>query len=354
MPIRMAAKDVCWLRGVIKGTRRFPFFRQFALTTVFFFIVCAEGFGALTPARLTLAKGSSLSITGAVGTLYAIQYATNLSQANPWHVISLANLPSSPYVVSNTAPATKGSCYYRAVAMSRTNMVWIPAGSFVMGSPTNEVGRFSDESPQTTVAFTLPLWMGPYLVRQQDYQSVMATNPSGYTGDLTRPVETVTWEDATNYCAHLTQQELASGKIPGGFQYRLPTEAEWEYACRAGSTNRFNYGDDPGYTNLVNHAWYTANGAETTHPVGQKPPNAWGLYDMHGNVWEWCQDWYDTYPGGSVTNPQGPTIGTSRVLRGGSWDDIASFCRSACRIADDPETAAYLVYGFRVVLAPIP
>ena len=350
----MFVKEVCWLKEAKSGISRFPFYRQLILSAGIFLLFSSQGFGALTPARLTLAKGSSLSISGAVGTLYAIQYATNLSQPNPWRVISLMNLPSSPYVVTNTATSSSGSYFYRAVAMSRADMVWIPVGSFLMGSPTNEVGRFSDESPQTTVTFTFPLWMGPYPVKQQDFQSVMGINPSGFTGDLTRPVETVTWEDATNYCAHRTQQELASGKIPSGFQYRLPTEAEWEYACRAGTTTMFNYGDDPSYLNLTNHAWYTANSAETTHPVGQKPPNAWGLYDMHGNVWEWCQDWYDSYPGGSVTNPKGPAVGTSRVLRGGSWDDTAPFCRSACRVADDPAAAAYLVYGFRVVLAPIP
>lgn len=312
-----------------------------------------QAFGALTPARLTLTKSSSLSITGAVGTLYAIQYATNLAQAEPWHGIALMNLPSSPYAVSNTVPSRSGARFYRAVAMSRTNMVFISAGTFTMGSPTNEVGRYADESPQTTVTFTSPLWMAPYLVTQSEYQSLIGTNPSAFSGDLSRPVDQVNWLQASDYCSQLTQQELASGRIPGGFQYRLPTEAEWEYACRAGTTTRFNYGDDPGYLNLTNRAWYTDNSDETTHPVGQKPPNAWGLYDMHGNVWEWCQDWYDTYPGGSVANPQGPAAGAGRVLRGGSWADGGPLCRSACRVADDP-SAEFLVYGFRVILAPIP
>ena len=112
-------------------------------------------------------------------------------------------------------------------------------------------------------------------------------------------METVSWYDATNYCGELTERERAAGRIATNSVYRLPTEAEWEYACRAGTSTRFSYGDDPGYTNLTNYAWYGDNSGGTTHPVGQKLPNPWGLYDMHGNVWEWCQDWWsDTYPGG--------------------------------------------------------
>src|SRR5204862_1274358 len=138
-----------------------------------------------------------------------------------------------------------------------------------------------------------------------------------------------------------------------GCQYRLPTEAEWEYACRAGTTTTFNYGDDPGYTNLTSYAWISDNSGGLTHSVGQKPANAWGLYDMHGNLWEWCQDWYGDYPGESATDPQGPPFGPGRVLRGGSWADDGGLCRSACRIADDP-SAQFFTYGFRVVLAPVP
>jgi formylglycine-generating enzyme required for sulfatase activity len=308
----------------------------------------------LTPARLALPPGSGLTITGAVGTIYAIQCSTNLAQPSPWRGVALLKLPSSPYLVPGAAPVSSGSRFYRSVAMTQSNLVFIAAGTFTLGSPTNEADRYSDESPQTVVHFTQGLWMAPYLVTQQQYRSLTGTNPSAFTGDLSRPVEQVSWFDATNYCHFLTQQELAAGKIPAGFRYRLPTEAEWEYACRAGTTTRFNYGDDPGYLNLTNHAWYTDNSPEqTTHPIGQKLSNLWGLYDMHGNVWEWCQDWYDTYPGGSVTDPQGPSSGDLRVVRGGSWADESPLCRSACRIADDP-SAQYFTYGFRIVLAPIP
>jgi formylglycine-generating enzyme required for sulfatase activity len=239
--------------------------------------------------------------------------------------------------------------------MTRTNMVYIPAGTFKMGSPTNELGRYYDEGPQTSVTLTSGYWMAPYLVTQQEYQSRMGTNPSYFTGNLSLPVDQVSWLDASNYCRLLTQQELAAGRIPAGVQFRVPTEAEWEYACRAGTTTRYNYGDDLLYSSLTNHAWYIDDSNNQTQPVGQKPPNAWGLYDMHGDVWEWCQDWYSdtSYPGGSVTDPRGPITGLTRVLRGGSWADGETLCRSACRIGDDP-TAQYFTYGFRVVLAPIP
>jgi formylglycine-generating enzyme required for sulfatase activity len=159
----------------------------------------------------------------------------------------------------------------------------------------------------------------------------MGSNPSGFNGvrqdypepgtntdfgtDLNRPVETVSWNDATNYCSRLTQQERAAGQIAANSVYRLPTEAEWEYACRAWTSTRFSYGDDPGYTNLTNYAWYWNNSVGTSHPVGQKLPNPWGLYDMHGNVWEWCEDWIDTYPGGIAVDPQGPSWGSAPRAR---------------------------------------
>jgi formylglycine-generating enzyme required for sulfatase activity len=134
--------------------------------------------------------------------------------------------------------------------------------------------------------------------------------------------------------------------------YRLPTEAEWEYACRAGTATRFSYGDDPGYTNLTNYAWYDDNSGFTTHPVGQKLPNLWGLHDMHGNVWEWCQDWWSyNLPGGIAVDPQGPVTGSYRVIRGGNWRDFAWMCRSAYRYEILPDYR-YGDFGFRVVLAP--
>jgi formylglycine-generating enzyme required for sulfatase activity len=165
----------------------------------------------------------------------------------------------------------------------------------------------------------------------------------------------VSWFDATNYCATLTQQQRAAGRIPTNCVYRLPTEAEWEYACRAWTSTRFSYGDDPGYTNLTSYAWCFENSGFTTHPVGQKLPNPWGLYDMHGNVFEWCQDcWSDNLPGGIAVDPQGPASGSLGVARGGDWGFWLAgdwYCRSAFRNDFDPDIRGR-GFGFRVVLAP--
>jgi formylglycine-generating enzyme required for sulfatase activity len=173
-----------------------------------------------------------------------------------------------------------------------------------------------------------------------------------YGVDLDRPVEQVSWYEATNYCHQLTLRDRAAGRIPSGYAYRLPTEAEWEYACRAGTTNRFSYGDDLNYSELTEYAWYRDNSEGMTHAVGQKLPNPWGLYDVHGGVWEWCQDfWSDHFPGGSQIDPQGPATGPSQVMRGGCWSFPARHSRSAARLAVPPQ-GRLGDYGFRVVLAP--
>jgi formylglycine-generating enzyme required for sulfatase activity len=231
------------------------------------------------------------------------------------------------------------------------HLVRIPAGTFVMGSPDSEVDRSTNEAPQTTVTLSRGFWMGTYEVTQQEFSDVMGTNPSHFTGSLDRPVEFLSWTDANNYCDILTQRERAAGRIPGNHVYRLPTEAEWEYACRARTTMRFSYGDDPGYVNLAAYAWYLDNGADTTHPVGGKLPNPWGLYDMYGNVWEWCQDWLAAYPGGSVTDPVvGSATGSNPIVRGGSYAYGGAICRSAKRGAMSPPTGMRWDVGLRAVL----
>ena len=237
-----------------------------------------------------------------------------------------------------------------------TNLVFIPPGTFMMGSPTNEVDREPlypqiVEGPQTAVTISKGFWMGKYPVTQGEYLAVMGNNPSGFTGDTNRPVETVSWFNATSYCGKLTQSQRAAGRISANSVYRLPTEAEWEYACRAWTSTRFSYGDDPGYTNLTQYAWFDVNSGATTHPVGQKLPNPWGLYDMHGNIAEWCQDWYAPYHGGIALDPQGPATGSTRVFRAGLWLRPPSYCRSAWRNAAPPDFAGG-GGGFRVVLAP--
>ena len=254
------------------------------------------------------------------------------------------------------------------------NMAWIPCGTFVMGSPTSEAQRDSGET-QHTVTLTQGFYMGKYAVTQGEYLALMGNNPSYFTTqdwygnpispDLNRPVETVSWDDATSYCAHLTQQEQAVGRLPTGWVYRLPTESEWEYACRAGTTTAFNFGSGihGGMANFWDYYEYDAAIGDIYVPspavawlprtttVGSYAPNAWGLHDMHGNVWEWCRDWYGTYPTGSVIDPQGAPSGSDRVFRGGSWCSLGRNCRSAFRSYYDPSGRDYGI-GFRVVLAP--
>jgi formylglycine-generating enzyme required for sulfatase activity len=313
---------------------------------------------AQTAAGLNVQLYAGLSITGAVGIVYQIQYVTDLAQTNTpstWRCLEFLQLPASPYLwADKSAPAT-GRRFYRAVQTGApTNMVFIPPGTFRMGSPTNEVDRSSNEGPQTAVTISRGFWMGKYHVTQGEYQAMMGSNPSHFTGDSTRPVEQVSWFDATNYCATLTQREQAAGRIAANSVYRLPTEAEWEYACRGWTSDRrFSYGDDPNYTSLTNYAWYDPNGVSTTHPVGQKLPNPWGLYDMHGNVFQWCQDWWSaSLPGGIAVDPQGPATGSIHVIRGGYWSSLASHCRSARRRDGNNPDGNLGGIGFRIVLAP--
>jgi formylglycine-generating enzyme required for sulfatase activity len=209
-------------------------------------------------------------------------------------------------------------------------MVFISPNTFTMGTPGGEINRQADEGPPTTVTLSHGFWIGKYEVTQKEYLAVTGSNPSQFIGDLDRPVETVSWPDATNYCAKLTQQELAAGRILPGTRYRLPTEAEWECAARAGASTRFNYGNDPDFKDLKNHARYWLNSGSETPRVGQKLPNSWGLHDMEGNVFEWTQDWYGPYQGASTTDPQGPASNPqgTKVIRGGAWDAAEADCRS--------------------------
>jgi formylglycine-generating enzyme required for sulfatase activity len=308
---------------------------------------------AQTPAGLTIQTYAGLTITGEVGMVYSIECVTNLAETNVWVPLTNLMLAASPYLWMDTGSPATGRRYYRAVAVGEPTtprVVPIPAGFFMMGSPSNEVDRWAGEGPQTAVTISRGFWMGKYKVTQGQYQAVMGTNPSSFTGDLSRPVEQVGWSDATNYCARLTQRERAAGRIASNSVYRLPTEAEWEYACRAGTSTRFSYGDDVGYTALASYAWYSANSGSSTHPVGQKLPNAWGLYDVHGNLWEWCLDWYGGYSGGSAIDPQGPSTGINRVIRGSPYNAPDRGCRSAVRSQNSGGPGN--IFGLRVVLAP--
>ncbi|HRY49593.1 MAG TPA: formylglycine-generating enzyme family protein [Candidatus Paceibacterota bacterium] len=311
---------------------------------------------AQNPADLDLQLYAGLTITGTIDTIYSVECVTDFAQTNnasAWSCVEFLKLPASSFLwVDKSAPA-KDKRFYRAVAFAAPNqMVFIPPGTFWMGSPTTEAGRSTNEGPQTAVTISRGFWMGKYPVTQEEYRKVVGSNPSRFIGNSSRPVEQVDWFSATNYCAMLTRHERALGLIPMGSAYRLPTEAEWEYACRAWTSTRFSYGDDPGYTNLTRYAWYGDNSGGTTHPVGMKQPNPWGLYDMHGNVFEWTQSWYGPYSGGSQMDPKGPASGTSRVYRGGAWYEVAGLCRSALRGKAFGPTTKLATLGFRVVLAP--
>lgn len=227
---------------------------------------------------------------------------------------------------------------------------WIDPGTFMMGSPSSEEGRFSDEGPQTRVTISKGFWLGKYEVTQAQYGALMGTNPSRFSGSQL-PVEQVSWNDAMEFCRKLTERERKAGRLPEGMAYTLPTEAQWEYACRAGTTTRFNTGNAE--SDLGRAGWYPSNSVGSTKQVGQKAPNAWGLYDMHGNVWEWCLDWKASYPGGSVTDPRGPASGWDRVHRGGGRSDGAQSCRSARR-NDRHADYRFNDLGFRLSLSRVP
>ncbi|MCH2212840.1 MAG: bifunctional serine/threonine-protein kinase/formylglycine-generating enzyme family protein [Fuerstiella sp.] len=217
---------------------------------------------------------------------------------------------------------------------------FLPGGTFSMGSDSGD----SDERLHQ-VTLTQPFYMGVSEVTQEQYERVMGTNPSHFKG-AKHPVEQVSWDDAVSFCRMLSSlpAEKSAGRV-----YRLPTEAEWEYACRAGTTTEYSFSDRD--SRLDEYAWFADNSGKTTHPVGRQRANGWGLYDMHGNVWEWCSDWYGEYPSGSVRNPSGPSSGSFRVFRGGCWFYAARNCRSANRDNSAPDDR-YRDLGFRLVLSP--
>ena len=221
----------------------------------------------------------------------------------------------------------------------------VEGGTFLMGGQDNEVQE--DENPAHNVTLNT-FYIGKYPVTQAQWRAVMNTNPSYFKGD-NLPVEQVSWDDAVEFCHRLS---ALTNKT-----YRLPTEAEWEYAARGGQSS-FGKGGQGGFkyagsSNLDTVAWYDKNSGSTTRPVGQKNPNELGLYDMSGNVWEWCKDWYaaDYYKNSPANNPTGPTSGACRVLRGGSWYNFARYCRTAYRLNRTPSTRRHY-NGFRLVFVP--
>jgi formylglycine-generating enzyme required for sulfatase activity len=262
-------------------------------------------------------------------------------------------------------------------------LVLIPPGEFMMGSPRELIedewkapgadqwykDHLPGEGPQHRVRITRPFYLGMYKVTQEEYQRVVGANPSEFSaagrwkdkvaGQETKrfPVEHVSWDDAVQFCRKLSQmpQEKAAGRT-----YRLPSEAQWEYACRAGSAGRFSFSSgrsgiskESEERQLADYGWFGGNSAGTTHAVGGKRAGAWGLYDMHGNAWDWCQDWYDkddyVNAKSPADDPTGPLKGTRRAARGGTWDRPAGSCRSACR-GDAEPGYRFDGLGFRALL----
>jgi formylglycine-generating enzyme required for sulfatase activity len=232
--------------------------------------------------------------------------------------------------------------------------IYCPSGSFTMGSPADEKDRFREEA-QASVTISKGFYLGKYSVTQAEYKAVMGATPwTGHSyvmeGD-DYPATYVDWNDAAEFCRKLTARESHASRLPRGYMYDLPTEALREYACRAGTTSAYSFGGDA--SDLGEYAWYRRNGREAgekyAHRVGQKKPNPWGFYDMHGNVWEWCRDCYaEKLPGG--TDPFVET-GLGRVIRGGSWGDGAGICRSAYRGYGPGDR--YNDLGFRVAIVPV-
>jgi sulfatase modifying factor 1 len=240
----------------------------------------------------------------------------------------------------------------------KTKLVWIPLGEFTMGSPKDEKDRFDDED-QVQVILTRGFWLGQHEITQAEWQRIMQTTPwngKKYVkeGD-DYPATYVNWDDAMKFCEKLTERERGAGQPPSDWQYTLPTEAQWECACRAGTKSRFSFGNDD--SDLSDYAWWggivgdgNAKNELYAHIVGQKKVNPWGLSDMHGNVWEWCRDWHaEELTGG--TDPQGPSEGGLRVRRGGCWSSSAGYCRSALRCGSTPGLRGYDL-GFRVAAVP--
>ena len=210
-------------------------------------------------------------------------------------------------------------------------LIWCPPGSFIMGPDGNN-------NPAHPVVLTKGFYLGKYEATQEEYEKVMGNNPSEFKGDKL-PVEMVTWNDAVAFCEELNKKE----RIPRGWEFALPTEAQWEYACRAGTTMRYSWGDNI-TPQLAN---YNESGINKTVEVGSYKANPWGFFDMQGNVREWTADWHGAYPSSSVIDPRGPNKGSNRVYRGGSWGSTGAYLRSAHRNYFYPSNRLSGI-GFRV------
>jgi formylglycine-generating enzyme required for sulfatase activity len=293
---------------------------------------------------------------------FTVQHGSNPALTVPLAPIAPPSIqPAPPPVVEPEFLTTR---------LGQIKLKRIPAGTFRMGSPDDDKDVQSNEKPQREVRISRPFYLGVFEVTQAQYHAVTGQNPSYFSstgggrsviaGQSTdqHPVETFSWLEAVRFCNTLSEREglkpfyeidADNVQVPdwNGTGYRLPTEAEWEYACRAGSTTRYGFGDDQG--ELSKYAWFGKDLEKGTHAVGQKQPNAFGLYDMHGNVWEWCWDWYNAeyYKQMLNINPTGPPTGTDRVLRGGSFRNLPANLRSAFRTGIQPALRIDIT-GFRL------
>ena len=299
--------------------------------------------GCTVPRRFSRHQWANLSDDGAFDRIIRALYH-GLQQRGKQVPTPLETPPAKPNTTITFPPSITNS-----IGME---FVLIPAGEFMMGTTKEQLDAIAsgdqnyrnwikNETPQHRVIISQPFYMGKYEVTQAQWQAVMGDNPSYFKGD-NHPVERVAWDDAQQFIQRLNERE----KQTNGILCRLPTEAEWEYAARAGTTTLYSFGNNEAH--LKDYAWYIENSGGRTHPVGKRQPNIWGLYDMHGNVAEWVQDWYaaDYYTQSPLHDPQGPATGADRVIRGGSWGYDARYVRAAYRGADDPGSRdEYL--GFR-------
>jgi formylglycine-generating enzyme required for sulfatase activity len=276
--------------------------------------------------RLAVIAGSVLAVMVIGAIVWLIKSATTRTG-------SPGTAQSQQAKQSDNKPPRTGQSFTEDINGAQIQMVSVPGGTFLMGSPLSETGRDNDEGPQNE-ATVQSLYMSKYEVTQAQYKAVMSTNPSSFKGD-DLPVDSVSWNDAVEFCRKLSQTT--------GREYRLPTEAEWEYACRAGTNGPYS-------GNIDAMAWYGASSGSRTHPVGQKQPNGFGLYDMYGNVWEWCQSKYKAYPYKATDGREDLQSTDVRVMRGGSWESAAKSCRSAYRRRVIPDARSI---GFRIVLAQL-
>jgi formylglycine-generating enzyme required for sulfatase activity len=324
------------------------------------------------PTELSATLTPTVIINGPSGSLQQVQYSTNPADSNSWVILDhvrLGTLPT-PYFDFNTSGEKR---FYRTLLMgvADTNLVWIPGGTFLMGTPDTEAGRGTNEGPQTMVTLTKGFFIGRFEVRNSEWMAIFTNVP--FLGDelltnyLERPVRNIRWEQAKSYCALKTALDLEAGRIPAGWEYTLPTEAQWEYACRAGTTSVFHFGNEIRRDAIRQDAAFLATSPYPTNlvpvnpifdtppmPVGSFSPNAFGLYDMHGNLEEWCLDIYPVgplqqYPGGSVADPFGTNTTGAFVLRGGATTLPGTDCRSGFRRGRTNPTPSF-TFGFRIVL----